>query len=168
MSTNSAVSLTYQYRKQRVSLFLLLLNLTGSVHSTSATCYYPDGSIAATDTPCSSSGNSTCCGSGYACLSNRICMATGDEAQKPDASLYVRGSCTDQSWKDASCPLFCIGSDDLLSGGMGIAKCPNTTLDEYYCIDSGDSSVNCAAQFNVFEFPGNELSKPSTLCSALT
>lgn len=95
-------------------------------------------------------------------------MATGDEAQKADASLYVRGSCTDQSWKDASCPLFCIGSDDLRSGGMGIEKCPNTTLDEYYCIDSGDSSVNCAAQFNVFEFPGIGLSILSTLCSALT
>lgn len=95
-------------------------------------------------------------------------MATGDEVQKPDASLYVRGSCTDQSWKDASCPLFCISSDDLRSGGMGIAKCPNTALDEYYCIDAGDSSVNCTAQFNVFEFPGNESSKPPTLYSALT
>src|SRR5271155_4564745 len=167
MSTNSAVSLTYQYRKQRVSLFLLLLNLTGSVHSTSATCYFPDGNIAATDTPCLSSGNSTCCGNGYACLSNRICMATGDEVQKPNASLYVRGSCTDQSWKDASCPLFCIGNAQLGSGGVGIAKCPNTALDEYYCIDPEDSSANCIAESDVLLFSGNELSKPSTLCSAL-
>ena len=88
-------------------------------------------------------------------------MATGDEAQNAGASLYVRGSCTDQSWKDASCPLFCISSNDDRSGGNGIAKCPNTTLDEYYCVDSGPSA-DCAGQFNVFEFTGNQLSKPST------
>src|SRR2546421_8865669 len=68
MSTNYATGPAYQYRKQGVTLLLLLLNLTGSVHSASAACYFPDGSIAAQDTPCSSNGNSTCCGNGYACL----------------------------------------------------------------------------------------------------
>ena len=50
---------------------------------------------------------------------------------------------------------------------MGVAKCPNTLPEEYYCIDSGDSSVNCTAEFNVFEFLGNKSSRPLRTCSAL-
>ena len=141
---------------------LFLLILVVRIQPVVGRCYYADGSVASGDTPCSLGGTSTCCGSGYACLSNRICMATGDEAQKPGASLYVRGSCTDRSWRSASCPLYCIGSNDLLSGGMGIAKCPNITLDEYYCIDSLANTVNCSEQFGVFEFQGIEKSCPQS------
>jgi hypothetical protein len=126
MSIPSVTRHVYRYRMMQFPFLLLILFLVANIQLASAQCYYPDGSISTGDTPCTSTGNSTCCGSGYACLSNRICMATGDEAQKPDASLYVRGSCTDPTWKSASCPLFCISSHDLLSGGMGIAKCPNT------------------------------------------
>ncbi len=119
-------------------------------------CYYPDGSQATNDTACTSSTNSTCCGNGYACLSNNICMATSADAQKPDATLYVRGSCTDQSFTSSNCPLFCLnGTYDDLGGGEGIALCPDSST-EFFCIDgryeAGD--VSCSGVIDVFEFPG--------------
>src|ERR1700748_578213 len=35
-------------------------------------CYFPDGSVASGDSPCYSSGNPTCCGRGFACLSQTM------------------------------------------------------------------------------------------------
>ncbi|EAW17221.1 uncharacterized protein NFIA_005840 [Aspergillus fischeri NRRL 181] len=85
-------------------------------------------------------------------------MATGDEIKNPDASLYVRGSCTDQTWRSSACPLFCINPDppnrNNLAGGQGIEKCPNTDLDMYYCIDYNMGNVNCSAQQQVLIFKG--------------
>lgn len=119
-----------------------------------AICYYPDGSVAPQDTACMDNEEaSTCCGQGYACLSNNICMSTGDEIQKSGASTYVRGSCTDQTWRSNNCPLFCIGPTDLLSGGNGIAQCPGTE-NEYYCIDAADDTTNCGTETNVLIFYG--------------
>ena len=71
-------------------------------------CYYPDGSPARQDIPCSNSGNSTCCGPLYACLSNNICMAVVGVTNDPsDLTVYVRGRCTDRSWTSDACPAFC-------------------------------------------------------------
>src|SRR5690348_15730855 len=91
--------------------------------SATAICYYPDGSVAPQDTACQDNDEeSTCCGQGYACLSNNICMSTGDETQKAGATTFVRGSCTDKTWRSNNCPLFCINPTiDFLSGGNGIA-----------------------------------------------
>ncbi|RHZ47885.1 uncharacterized protein CDV56_104015 [Aspergillus thermomutatus] len=105
-----------------INLFLAILWLLFPNPSLS-TCYYPDGSVAPQDTPCQdSTKQATCCGQGYACLSNSICMATGDEIKKP--------------------------------GLFGIAKCPNTDLDMYYCIDYNMGNVNCSAQHQVLIFQG--------------
>ena len=71
-------------------------------------CYYPDGTPARGDTPCSHSGNSTCCGSLYACMSNSICKSVGVTDDPSDRTGYVRGSCTDRSWSSDACPAFCI------------------------------------------------------------
>ena len=121
----------------------------------SAICWFPDGSPAAQDTPCTSDGLTTCCGQGYACLSNRICKATGEEIRKPGASLFVRGSCTDKSWNNPNCPLFCVTSDvDNVSGGQGIGKCVNTSSDIYYCINSRQNQVNCSSKQNILSFQG--------------
>lgn len=135
---------------------LLLCLFFPSAHSI---CYYPDGTVSSQDTPCQDeSEQSTCCGQGYACLSNNICIATGDEIEKPGASTYVRGSCTDKNWRSSSCPSFCINGEapnyDLLSGGMGIEKCANTTEDMYYCIDSGMEDVDCGEKKGVLSFQG--------------
>ena len=90
------------------SMFLFLLSLF--VVSAVSICYYPDGSTAPQDTPCKNDGgNSTCCGQGYACLSNSICMSVPGLTNDPNSqSTYVRGSCTDKSWLSPSCPLFCL------------------------------------------------------------
>lgn len=137
------------------SISLLLIIIASRVE---AICYYPDGSVSPQDTPCSDqTSESTCCGQGYACLTNNICMATGAELQKPDASIYVRGSCTDKNWRSSNCPLFCINPaapfNDNVSGGAGISKCPGNK-DMYYCVDFATDQVNCTTEKNVLIFQG--------------
>ncbi|KAK4065545.1 hypothetical protein Trihar35433_7665 [Trichoderma harzianum] len=126
-----------------------------------ALCYYPDGTPAPGDVPCTdSTDNSVCCGTGYACLSNGICQATGDELQKPGASEFVRGSCTDKTFRSSSCPSFCGTPDvDNVGGGEGMEKCTNTKQDVYWCVNQQniDLSQNediCSDQNAVVFFPG--------------
>lgn len=133
----------------RAALLLLFCSLANGI------CYIPDGSVAPQDTACRNDNDAAaCCGQGYACLSNGICMSTGDEIQKDGASTFVRGSCTDQSWRSNSCPQFCINPEyDLLAGGEGVGKCPNGN-NEWYCIDGFLNSTNCDTQENVLIFFG--------------
>ncbi|KAK3940997.1 hypothetical protein QBC46DRAFT_383822 [Diplogelasinospora grovesii] len=143
-----------------VVIALLLAALTAS--PAAAICYYPDGSVAQGDVPCTdSTTQSSCCGQGYACLGNAdsaffICQSTGDEVQRAGASTFVRGSCTDQKWRNARCPSVCVNPNapynDMVSGGMGIAQC-NASNDTFYCIDNVMASVNCSAGLGVFKFP---------------
>ncbi|KAK1687297.1 hypothetical protein BDP55DRAFT_90288 [Colletotrichum godetiae] len=132
----------------------LLITLLLSVVQVRAACYYPDGSIAPNDTPCQDlTAESTCCGQGYACLSNAMCEATGKELSKDGATELVRGSCTDRSWRSSSCPLFCINPEtDNVGGGIGVAKCEGTAEELYYCINSVMDTVNCTAKKNVLFF----------------
>ena len=141
----------------RLRFIYSLLCLSTFVLHSAAICYYPDKeTVAPQDTPCSdSTSQSTCCGQGYACLSNHICIATGDELEKANATKYIRGSCTDQRWRSSECPLFCIDPDvDNLTGGNGIGKCLGTTQDMYYCIDTGNTDNNCSASQNPLIFQG--------------
>lgn len=137
----------------------VLLLLFYNIPTTYAICYYPNGDTAPQDTPCTdATAQSACCGEGYACLSNGICEATGDELQKPDASTYVRGSCTDQTWRSSDCPNFCVNSEyDDTAGGEGMGKCVGTTAVLFYCIDG--QSVNCTTQENVLLFEGRQLNQ---------
>lgn len=116
-----------------------------------AACYYPNGSIAPNDTPCrDDTAESTCCGQGYACLSNGICQATGQELQKGGGTDLVRGACTDRSWRSSGCPLFFIDPEtDNIAGGIGVARCQGTTEELYYCINSVQHRVNCTAKQDV-------------------
>jgi hypothetical protein len=137
-------------------LFFFLLVSEFLPLATALGCYYPDGSSANQDTPCQDSKpQSTCCGQGYACLSNNICMATGAELQKANATVYVRGSCTDKNWRSSECPLFCINPNppflDAIDGGAGVRKCPGEK-DMYYCVDK--AAADCKAQKNVLIFQG--------------
>lgn len=135
----------------------LLLVAFPSWPGAEAACYYPSGRLAPNDTPCrDDTTHATCCGQGYACLSNGICQATGDEARKPGATEYVRGGCTDKTWRSSSCPLFCIDEDaDLLDGGNGIWKCDNTNDDLYFCINSRSAKeASCEKRTNVLFFAG--------------
>ena len=82
-------------------------------------------------------------------------MATGYELGGAGATKYVRGSCTDQSWRSSECPQFCIDPNvDNLPGGNGIGKCLGTTQDMYYCIDTGNTDNNCSASQNPLIFQG--------------
>lgn len=122
---------------------------------TRAACYYPSGDMAPHDTPCrDDTTHATCCGQGYACLSNGICQATGEEFEMPGAALeFVRGSCTDKTWRSSSCPLFCIDEEhDNVFGGNSMVKCENTSQDLYYCLNDEESS--CEDHYNVLYFPG--------------
>ncbi|KAI1269832.1 hypothetical protein F5Y18DRAFT_371754 [Xylariaceae sp. FL1019] len=134
-------------------VLLFLFRLAESI------CYYPDGTVAPQDTPCDDdSSESTCCGQGYACLSNHICQATGEERHKNGATEFVRGSCTDKNWRSGSCPAFCVNPEapsfDLTAGGMGMAKCANITEDIYYCINQNTDHVDCEKKVNVVTFQG--------------
>ncbi|KAI5464245.1 hypothetical protein BGZ63DRAFT_401211 [Mariannaea sp. PMI_226] len=135
--------------------FILLLAPT-ILPVVSAACYYPNGKLAPNDVPCRDDiSNSVCCGQGYACLSNGICQATGDELQKEHATEYVRGSCTDRNWRSSACPLFCIDPDvDNVGGGEGIGKCSKTTEDMYWCVNLNQNAVDCDRKQNVLFFPG--------------
>lgn len=133
------------------TLIALLLLFTSTC---SAICYFPDGTTAPQDVPCNDdTGHSACCGQGYACLSNGVCTATGDELQKAGSSTYVRGSCTDSSWRSSSCPSFCVSPlYDNVAGGNGMGLCEGTTDVLFYCIDM--LSYNCTTQENVLLFLG--------------
>lgn len=126
-----------------------------------ARCWFPDGqTVAAQDVPCHSTGNSTCCGQGWACLSNNICEKTS--YAQGAGSQYVRGSCTDPTWNDANCPNFCdspaIGDNQ--QGGIGMSPCPNSDL-EWVCQDSAGSTANCEATLGVVVFQGMSAADPS-------
>jgi hypothetical protein len=145
---------------QLYCLILLTLSLLPSI---TAICYFPDGTIPRQDTPCRSSGFSTCCGAGYACLSNNLCMLTEHVPNPGEGqSLYVRGSCTDESWNSEFCPNFCItpSNDDNSSGGQGVEKC-RIARDRYYCINNQteplETSEICSHSANFFEFAGTSL-----------
>jgi hypothetical protein len=121
-----------------LEVLTLLLAAFSSYPWVEAACYYFSGRVAPSDTPCrDDTTHATCCGQGYACLTNGICQATGEELEKPGATEFVRGGCTDKTWRSASCPLFCIDDGvDFLDGGNGIFKCGNKTEDLYFCINS--------------------------------
>jgi hypothetical protein len=128
----------------------------------SASCYYPNGDLASGDTPCSaaadgSATHATCCGQGYACMSNNMCKATGQEDLIAGASVYVRGSCTDKDWESGKCPQFCANGNspyfDNMSGGNGIGICKgNKSGSMFYCLDS--AKFDCEAGVNVLFYDG--------------
>ncbi|KAF2479227.1 hypothetical protein BDY17DRAFT_313780 [Neohortaea acidophila] len=131
-------------------LSILLSFLVLSSFQVSAICYYPDGTVTPGDVPCLTGNDpSFCCSFGYACLNNQICMTT---SHTPNATnTYVRGSCTDPTWRSANCPSFCVNPDppwkDDTAGGEGMALCANTT-NTFYCVDFNEDAVNCAERFN--------------------
>ncbi|KAF6824851.1 hypothetical protein CPLU01_10617 [Colletotrichum plurivorum] len=131
-------------------IWFLLLFATPTL----AACYYPNGSISPNDTPCrDDTAESTCCGTGYACLANGMCQATGKELQKEGATELVRGACTNRSWRSSSCPLFCINPEtDNVGGGIGVGRCTGTTEELYYCINVVMDQVNCRGKKNVLFF----------------
>ncbi|KAL2039721.1 hypothetical protein N7G274_007580 [Stereocaulon virgatum] len=61
-------------------------------------CFYPDGKPSI-DTPCGKFNMSTCCGPGWDCLANGLCLLHGS------ATNFSTGSCTNLNWQN--CQDFC-------------------------------------------------------------
>jgi hypothetical protein len=132
MSSSSSSSL--------IQLLPLLLSLVVATTAKSEKCYFPNGKVATTYdwVPCeippstttyTSSNHSACCypKEGDKCLPSGLCDWPGN---------YVyRGACTDRTWQDPSCGLFCPGQgkDDWLQ----LRQCTSTQ----WCCPAGDS--NC-------------------------
>ncbi|EME87833.1 uncharacterized protein MYCFIDRAFT_209624 [Pseudocercospora fijiensis CIRAD86] len=98
-------------------------------------CYYPDGTLSTTDSPCNNSAEfSACCKSSAYCLSNGLCLENG---------ILNRESCTDQSWTSSSCPQYC--KNEASNKPCPLMPCTNTT---FTC---GLYPNDCAASGTTFE-----------------
>ncbi|KAM7187628.1 hypothetical protein V8F20_010912 [Naviculisporaceae sp. PSN 640] len=123
---------------------LSLLVISSSV-LISAKCYYPNG-LTALDTPCTdSTEESTCCGPGYACVGHEssffLCQNTNSSTD--DFSGFVRGSCTDKSWRSSNCPNVCVDEyRDNVSGGHSVFFCPDSDV-LLYCAREGLGDEAC-------------------------
>lgn len=75
-----------------------------------STCYDYDGKEMDSDFPCNpSASHSFCCGPYFVCLDSGICSSQNTSDLTKQDPAFVRGSCTDKSWKSSHCPQFCIG-----------------------------------------------------------
>ena len=119
-------------------------------------CFYPDGLRLFADIPCSKNGSEDnfCCGPAAICLSNKICWDGG--------SGYLRGSCTDATWKSSACPQFCLSryaprihfsrEDPLIdycnaepagkAGGM--KDCLDLNADSWCCLQESQTTCDCS------------------------
>ncbi|RDW75190.1 hypothetical protein BP6252_06332 [Coleophoma cylindrospora] len=107
---------------RHVGLVALATQLLAQHHLVKASdCYYPNGDLSS-DVTCgaASSGASVCCPSGSSCgdVTSGICTSTGN--------VTLRGSCTDQTWKDSNCPSLCAGVD--LAGNAIVTQCSDSGL----------------------------------------
>lgn len=135
------------------SLSTSLLLFASLTTFSSATCYEPDGSIIQDDTSCDSTAEASyCCGTGWSCLSDGICMI-----EQQAATVYYRGSCTDKSWSSQECPNFCLQFGTNASLPMG--KCNRSDGQDWYCCE-GDDSCDCETGVNAVKLGG---SQPTTV-----
>jgi hypothetical protein len=138
--------------------------LAAAFHGADATCYYPSGREAPSDVPCrSDTPFSTCCGQGFVCLSNGLCQSTLDDVARAGAPEFVRGACTDGTWRSSNCPLFCVTDGvDFLDGDNGLLKCPGTDEDVYFCLNRRSrTDSSCEERKNVLIFAGMSSPSPS-------
>ncbi|EPE24130.1 hypothetical protein GLAREA_07980 [Glarea lozoyensis ATCC 20868] len=125
-------------------------------------CYYPNNTLAPSDSECSAGAEtSVCCGKGYVCLGNGVCQIdpkiTGPNARF--AGTIWRGSCTDQTWNSPECPKYCAGSVESEGGntssGQQLGKCPGVE-DTYYCKTAG-VDFDCSDSSKVFQIKGEDI-----------
>src|SRR5947207_8279824 len=84
---------------------VIVLSLAQYISATISPCFWPDGTLANPDVPCSAGPDPTfCCHSTHTCLSNKLCLV-------PDVNSgvgrYKRGTCTDPTWGSSACTSFC-------------------------------------------------------------
>ncbi|KAF2716026.1 hypothetical protein K431DRAFT_350639 [Polychaeton citri CBS 116435] len=109
-----------------------------SAATVAQTCFFPDGSEAAGHVPCSSdSGVSSCCSSSAFCMDNGLCYGSG---------LLSRGSCTDSTWNNDQCGLYC--TDVETSTSVSIMPCSTS---KFTC---GLNASNCETNTDTFTMQG--------------
>ena len=108
---------------------------------TASTCFYPSGAEASQDFVCNPlAKTSFCCGLGYACLGNKLCVRTA-EATDNNPALFNRGSCTDQTFESPDCPQFC----NEAGGESQISPCSRISLTRSLANRNGGSGLfNCS------------------------
>lgn len=92
-------------------------------------CWYPDGQTPSpADTPCNANASvSHCCNPDSYCLANGLCFGGG---------IISRGSCTDKSWSDVGCGLYCL---QYSGSGSSLAPCDGGGVSGWTC-DPGETT----------------------------
>lgn len=126
---------------------ILSVCLPSLVHSL---CYFPNGDIADNNFPCTDdTEESFCCGRGGVCLEGGLCSPPSG-----NYDTYVRGSCTDKTWRSSSCPLYCVSNNRF--GGAGIGQCSisGDTVVLFCTTGSDEGNARKCDTGDSFEFPG--------------
>lgn len=83
----------------------LIFSLFTTAYAFSSQCYSPSGSLSPSSHPCNPSAPaSMCCSAGQTCLPNGLC----EDPHASGNATYIRGSCTDKSWKSLECLWLCL------------------------------------------------------------
>ncbi|KAE8156191.1 hypothetical protein BDV40DRAFT_281865 [Aspergillus tamarii] len=122
-------------------LYLFFFLLIQSV-SSAQTCYWPDGTPATEDVPCSDDKYAPCCRSGNLCLSNNLCLNVAIQPY-----VLSRGACTDPNWNSDNCPQFCTNVSRSSGSSLFPVGLNSNKLAEYCCNDpvSNGSEVTCSS-----------------------
>ncbi|RAL05132.1 uncharacterized protein BO80DRAFT_452054 [Aspergillus ibericus CBS 121593] len=121
-----------------IAASVVLLVASCTTASAANTCYYPNGNVATGNVPCSSETYSACCGTSDICLSNNLCMDTGEQP------YVLSRACTDPNWESENCPSVC--QDVNTSGGSSIINLLYVDGVSTYCCGtpiSNGSKVIC-------------------------
>lgn len=134
------------------------------VQRVAALCFDPDGTRLFADQPCLVNGtqDSFCCGPQATCLSDKLCWDGGGG--------YVRGSCTDATWKSSACPQFCLSMLPTTwsarafrvcwpwpaprDGAGQMTDCKDPTSDSWCCSADGKNGDPCDCASSNVTFPG--------------
>lgn len=134
---------------------VLLFGILSLVRQTQSLCYFPDGTQAVNDKPCTDNPLATCCGQGFACLSNGLCVAVEDVKKTADQIPYFRASCTDKKWQTSHCPKFCVDPKmDRQDWAEQVSPCPNSNT-AFFCNRPGGPKPDCDNNKNIFTFSGS-------------
>ncbi|KAF7914375.1 uncharacterized protein EAF01_000781 [Botrytis porri] len=106
----------------------------------SGQCFLSNGSCDPNGIPCFSSDSaSRCCGSDEFCSTNKLCVS------KNDSNKFSRGSCTDPTFRAASCPNICQNIGDT----GAVLPCGDPSLGRF-CCDEGRGFECCSTLRKVF------------------
>ncbi|KAF5870871.1 uncharacterized protein Bfra_009426 [Botrytis fragariae] len=106
----------------------------------SGQCFSSNGSFDPNGIPCFSNDSaSRCCGSDEFCSTNKLCVS------KNDSNKFSRGSCTDPTFRAASCPNIC---QSIFDTGT-VLPCGDPSLGQF-CCDEGRGFECCSTPRKVF------------------